>query len=198
MNNTIKCHTCNIIKPILDFPHSINTGKPRKHCKICVNKKARERGKKKDGLISKIYHAQQSNSKKRGHIPPAFTKKELENWMMNQPIFHKLYDQWALSGYKKKLVPSVDRIDEAIGYMFGNIQIMTFENNAKKYRKVILFEKTNGSKAVVMTDQHGLFIAEFISISLASRCTKLGMTAISDCCNNKRKSLVNGFMFKFK
>lgn len=46
--------------------------------------------------------------------------------------FYKLYNIWAKSGYKRKLTPSIDRIDGLKGYEASNMQWMTLSENCKK------------------------------------------------------------------
>ena len=86
-----------------------------------------------DGLISRIYYSQKGSSKRREHNPPTYSKEQLHVWMTSQVNFNNLYINWVASGYKKDLVPSVDRLDDYKGYSFDNIQLMTWRENLDKY-----------------------------------------------------------------
>jgi len=61
------------------------------------------------GVISTLYSGQKTSSKKRGVRSPEYTKEEFSNWLLSQPKFHELLSEWRLSGYVKRLKPSVDR-----------------------------------------------------------------------------------------
>lgn len=88
-----------------------------------------------------IISNQHSDSKRRGHKKPAYRFKQLLEWVLQQENFLILYKNWIESGYKRGLRPSIDRINNDIGYTLDNIQIITLSENIslgnKKRRKVI-------------------------------------------------------------
>lgn len=47
--------------------------------------------------------------------------------------YSELYSIWKESEYKRKLSPSIDRIDEKRGYALDNIQILPMGQNISKY-----------------------------------------------------------------
>jgi len=51
---------------------------------------------------------------------------------LNNDNFNKLFSDWELSEYNRKLTPSIDRIDSRYGYVFGNMQFITHSENSKK------------------------------------------------------------------
>ncbi len=89
----------------------------------------------KKGVVTQLYKHQRTNSKKRGHRMPEYSKKELEDWLYSQSLFHELYNEWVQSGYKNRLKPSIDRKDDDIHYCMANIQLMTWQANNKKGHK---------------------------------------------------------------
>ena len=106
-----KCATCNEVKVIKEFYKDKTTGDGLAYsCKICTNIKSASYSKTKNGLFSVIYTSQRSSSKKRLHPMPNYTKKELAQWITNQPNFNLLYNNWVHSEYNKYLKPSCDRI----------------------------------------------------------------------------------------
>ena len=89
--------------------------------------------KTKKGVVCIIYSGQRASSRTRKQHPPEYTLEELRNWCLSQPHFHRLYEEWVVSGYKRNKKPSIDRINPNKGYSFDNIQLMTFyENNYKQ------------------------------------------------------------------
>ena len=93
--------------------------------------RARVKGTKKY-LSRKIYAAQRNSSKDRGHDMPEYELEQLREWLYSQPNFDQLFLEWTNSGHDTMLIPSVDRIDNSIGYTFSNIQLMTWQENCKK------------------------------------------------------------------
>ncbi len=142
--------------------------------------------KTKKGVVTLIFKTQNKNSIKRGHTPPLYTKKDLKDWLYSQELFHHLFHLWEISGYDKMLKPSIDRIDNSLGYSFSNIQLMTWrENTAKEYRPVLQYSKD------------GVFINEFISGQHASNYTGITQSNVSRCCSGYRKT-AGGFIWKYK
>ncbi len=131
-------------------------------CNSCRTKNNAEYGRTKNGLVGRIYSDQRGSSKTRGHRPPEYTKLALKQWLFSQTLFHELHEEWKQSGYKKRLVPSVDRKEDSIHYCMNNIQLMTWGEN---YDKGTLAK----SKAVEVIGRDGISLGIFVSISEASR-----------------------------
>jgi len=101
-------------------------------CYECKQKEYRKRYRTKELLPQKIYSSQKSSSKKRGHKQPSYTLEQLKEWLYSQELFHSLYNNWEESNYDINLQPSIDRINDEIGYQFDNIQLMTVIENRNK------------------------------------------------------------------
>lgn len=82
------------------------------------------------GIVTMMYSMQKKSSRERGHEPPQYTKQEFHNWLISQPNFNKLYNNWIESNYNKWLKPSADRIENDKGYSFSNIRLMTWKENS--------------------------------------------------------------------
>ena len=153
----------------------------------------------KNGLISSIYGGQRASSKKRGHSLPTYSKQELKQWLFSQKKFHTLYDNWKRLDFQKDYIPSVDRSDDSIGYTMANIQLVTWKKNREKqYRKARSGEYkivVNPQATVRQFTKDGVFVAEYVSIREASRCTKTACSYISSCCSGKHKS-AKGYIWK--
>lgn len=59
------------------------------------------------------------------------TKEEMLNFI-NNPIFIKLYNNWIIANKLRKLVPTLDRIDNSKGYNINNIMWRTLGDNSKR------------------------------------------------------------------
>lgn len=51
----------------------------------------------------------------------------MKNWNLKY-----LFCEWIKSGYQRKMVPTVDRIDNSKGYLINNIQFKSFRENVLK------------------------------------------------------------------
>ena len=167
-------------------------------CISCKNEKYNEFYHTKKGVSGTIYNAQKQNSKRRGHTNPAYSLSELRQWLYSQPLFHVMYDNWKRLDYQKAYKPSVDRIDDSIGYTMANIQLMTWDENLKKHKKQLMQgEAITTHVPVYQLDLEGNIVGEFYSINEASRVTGAGRGNIFMCCNGKRKKS-GGFGWKHK
>lgn len=127
------CSQCKFPKAVTEF------NKTKKH-KDGLRYTYRECDRASDlsveGLVFKIYRKQVEKSRHRGHPPLGYTKYDLLKWCISESSFNILYSYWVMSDYHTKIRPSVDRICNAAGYSFDNIQLMTWrENNEKSHFK---------------------------------------------------------------
>ena len=121
-----KCSKCKKNKNLEAFnKDNANPDRLAYYCKVCSSKEVLRFHRTKKGVISKIYHAQKRNSKKRGHAIPEYSKEELIEYMMGRYEFHYLYNRWVYSNYDKMEKPTIDRLNECYGYDFTNIRIVS-------------------------------------------------------------------------
>ena len=167
-------------------------------CKKCRNKSLRNYRHTKIGLAYTIHQQQVARSKNRKYNLPTYTKEELKEWLFDQPLFHKLYDNWVKSDYDKWDRPSVDRLDDYNSYSFDNIQLVTWQENFNKGHKYMKNGKNNKqSKSVLQYDFDGNFIREYYSIASASRINKVCRVNIVATCNGRKRS-AGGYIWKYK
>jgi hypothetical protein len=119
-------------------------------CKECAKKDARlnktDYGKTEKGVLRVIYKTQKRHNALRGHGSLPYTKEDLSKWM-NANGFKKLYTDWVISNYKKDNKPSVDRINDFMGYSLSNITLVTWRDNREKQCKDILLGRgTSGRR----------------------------------------------------
>lgn len=167
------CKYCGETKDSHEFYES-NKSK----CKECCKKASREADQfahdsSEKGVIRVLYKTQKSNSKKRGHEPPTYTKQEFKEWLYANG-FKEKYDAWVNSGYDKWMKPSCDRIDDYKGYSLDNICLTTWkENRAKQAEDILLHRSTSGErcKTTQRVDAEGNVLKEWVSLNAARRET---------------------------
>jgi len=167
-------------------------------CKNCNEKYNLKYRRTINGLCSRIYASQVLHSKNRNHSIPEYSKNDLKEWLASQRLFYEIYDKWVESNYGKKLIPSVDRINDNEGYSIDNIQLMTWgENELRAYscRKDGIIK--GQSVSVLQFDLDDNFIKEYHSQSQAYRETGVGQWNISGVCIG-RKETAGGFKWKYK
>lgn len=161
------CSHCKEEKPLEEFNNQ-TTGKQgkREECRECVRRYSRS----KHGVAIGIYADQKESCIARGYSPPTYSVQELEHWLVEQPLFHDLYDIWVASSFDSKQRPSVDRINDYVSYRLDNIQLLTWQaNNQKNYESRMTGKNNKQSLAVDMLDMDGNFLERFYSVSEAAR-----------------------------
>lgn len=197
---TKKCSKCRIVKLLSDFNKDKSSSDGYMYtCKACKKFKMTKFYRTKIGIVKMIYAQQIRSSRHRGHNLPDYTLEELMNWIYSQPNWEYLYKNWVESGYDKWLKPSIDRLEDSIGYRFSNIRLTTWkENNEKSHADMISCKTPHpNTKKITQLDLKGNFIRNFNSISEASRETKTQNSNIFKVCTGKRNS-AGGFKWKYK
>ncbi len=197
-DKTKRCSVCNTEKSLDLFVVNKNRkDNVASHCKKCDTERNKRKRRTKEGCISKIYTSQKQSSKKRNMRLPEYTKQELRDWLMSQQLFHRLYSEWKESGYKKRLVPSVDRKEDSVHYCMSNIRLMTWnENRAKSF-----VDRLNGDSTICISVDKltldGAYICSYKSMSIAARDNDIRQGNIHNCCEGRNKS-AGGFKWKYK
>lgn len=60
------------------------------------------------------------------------SKEDFYKWAETSEEFERLFRNWEMSGYERRLAPSVDRTDPALGYQLGNIEWVTQSENSRR------------------------------------------------------------------
>jgi len=194
-----KCRTCGKILSFSNFNKSkCHKGGCTNQCKQCYSIYYKEYAHSIDGFVTKIYKSQKENSLHRNMALPLYTKLELKEWLCSQTSFHELFKAWQDSNFDLWLVPSVDRIDDYVGYTLENIQLMTFkENNKKGHDDAINGVNNKLSKAVCQLTLSGEFIKDFYSSKHAEREILIDHSNIAKCCKGKANS-AGGYKWQYK
>lgn len=147
-----KCICCGQIKPLGEYyVHPQMADGHLNKCKDCVKKYARDRDtrptdmkryrynyvrywKHKYAMLKQRCIGKYSHKSYIGR--EYLSQEEWIDWCeKTKEQFMPMYRAWQESGFKKKLAPSVDRIDESKGYVLGNLQWLTLSENCKKGNK---------------------------------------------------------------
>lgn len=193
------CSKCKEPKDISEFQKDKSTSSGfRSSCKTCSYSTAIEWNRSRKGIVCRLWHKHNARSEIRGHNKPNYTKEWLFDFVLNHPEFENLYAAWVASDYNKMLAPSIDRINDRIGYTKENIRLVTFGENmehaweAGRKKELDNAGWAKGAcsdhKAVVQLTMGGDFIAEYISVSEACRALGALDSKISMACSGKRKS----------
>lgn len=135
-----ECFVCHKIKPLEAFYKQKGMVDGRlNRCKACCKAYCNEQHKNNPQYYMRmIYNGIKwrcSNNERYKQL--SFLPKN--DWIIwcneNMYKFMKLYKQWQDSGYKQAFSPSIDRINNNLGYLPNNMQWLTLGQNAKKGNK---------------------------------------------------------------
>jgi len=136
--------------------------------------------KTKHGLLRRLYHKQVIRCKRKSWSLPEYTSQEFLDFYHDDWDFEDLYDQWVEHDYHKDFTPSVDRKDPGRGYVWDNIQLMTWQDNNKKgnleTRKAVYYSKPH---------LHGSRLMSYDSVSDASKAMGCSISLIVRSCKSE-------------
>lgn len=188
-------------KPISEFyKRKASPDGYRPTCKTCKLENDLKYLHTKTGLITQIYGSQRKHSKKRGHPMPDYTKQQLTEWLLSQSLFHKLFNEWAKSGYDRLLIPSCDRKKNALPYTLGNIKLMTWKQNDDNGKIDMRYGGLLTGKprrAVICINISTKERKEFVTVMEAERQTGTPHQNISRCCQDKIQT-AGGYYWMYK
>jgi len=193
-----KCKSCNKELDLsMFYSRGDRGGKKISECKDCHSKRTRSYRRTEHGKIVELYNKQKKRSDKKGWDRPMYSFDEFKEWVLGNDNWKSIYNKWVNSGYDVNKTPSVDRIDDYDIYRFGNIRLVTWEqNNIKAYKDRKNGNNNKVNKAVLMYSKGGEYIREFHSLAAASRFAGVYYSRIS--ASIKRGGTSAGYVWKFK
>lgn len=137
----------------------------------------------KVGKLAHLYQTQKVRCTEKAWEQPKYSQAELTDWGMASQKYHDIFNAWEISGFKKHLSPSVDRLDDYKTYSLDNIQMVTWqENNDKGRYWQVIGKNTKNCLAVDQLDLNGVFIKRFHSMQAASREIGIDTGKIGSVC----------------
>jgi hypothetical protein len=95
--------------------------------------------KTKSGFLVRLYRNMRSRivgiQKTKHHLYEGkciLEKEMFYEWANSSKEFHRLFGIWEISGYKRRLTPSVDRVDSTRGYIDDNMEWVPFYINCSR------------------------------------------------------------------
>ena len=145
-------------------------------------------------LIARMYNNQKTRRKVK---KPTYTYQEFKHWLQSQTEFHVMFDNWIRLDQHTDYVPSVDRIDNKLGYTISNIKLVTWkENNNRQYRDIKSGkEQTEQMRPVLQYTKRGEFVAEYHSMAAAMRINNI--SCIYKALNDSSKT-AGGYKWTYK
>ena len=184
-----QCTLCLDKVPVSDI---VRFYKSTKVCKTCRKDKVPS-GKGKQQHIYIMHRNQCVRSLRRGHKEPEYTKEELLKWCEEQETFDVLWRKWKSNNFIRRLAPSINRLKDGEGYSFGNIELVTTQDNNHKAH----YDRMSGldSLTIAINAYKGTTkIGSFVSISEASRQLDLPKSSVAKCLTGDMSSC-RGFTF---
>ena len=91
------------------------------------------------GIKTRCTKVRSSNGKPyRVHGTKYLNKQQWLEWCYSKNNYKKfisIYNNWVQSGFNNKLTPSIDRINNNLGYQSNNLQWLTTQENCIKHTK---------------------------------------------------------------
>jgi hypothetical protein len=67
---------------------------------------------------------------------PYISRQEFVAWAGSSNEYKKLFKEWEISGFLRKLTPTIDRVDPAEGYIISNMEFVTQGENSRRNNNI--------------------------------------------------------------
>jgi hypothetical protein len=122
----VACKVCNKLKPNYGFGM----------CSACL--RLHKRRTRPSYYLNTCYGEMKRRVNTYDELRPNYygleicSKEEFRNKFDNDPEFMRLYKEWQDSGFKRASSPSIDRIDNTVGYILTNMRFIRHGVNSLK------------------------------------------------------------------
>ncbi len=138
--DTKKCGVCSEELPVYKFAkRKASKDGLQTQCKPCNNegRKHRMRTDKRIflGYKYRMMNRRVSTRHKDSHLYeglPIMSKDEFISKSISDPDFNRLFDEWNDLGWELTKVPSPDRVNSSLGYLWDNIEWVTWSMNSRR------------------------------------------------------------------
>lgn len=133
------------------------------------------------GVLTNMYNHQKYRNKKNGFGEIGYSLKWFQDKFIDDPIYTRLFKEWAESNYSKAKKPTIDRINNKKGYEKNNIHLLPWcENRFKqsmerRSRKGCVIQKLNGNIVKIWKSQREAYKTlniqqSMLSMALTGKC----------------------------
>lgn len=144
--------------------------------------------KSKKGVLTNMY-----DHMRRRH-PVEFTLQQFHDKYLNDKKYNRLYNEWVNKNYHTQFKPSLDRINNKLGYTFENTQMLTWAENRYKQSA---YDGKRGRKGKVIQMQGDKIINIFKSQRECVKKLGISQSNLSSVLNGKR-NYVSGYSFIYE
>ena len=204
-----KCFICGEVKPIDEFyKHNMMADGHLNKCKECTKKYMRERDTRAidtkryrtnpDRYLKHKYYMmkRRCEGKTNHHSYDGMEIMPFDEWMAwnskkdVKTAFLRLFNDWGRNGWPQGESPSIDRIDNSLGYIKGNLQWMTNAKNTRKHLEE-LFKK----KGEIVMYKDGVEIGRYKNQMEAAKAIGVDHQRISQAIRRGHKC--KGYSFRY-
>lgn len=101
-----------------------------------------------------------------------------------------MFNSWVDGGFQRMDYPSIDRLDDSMGYTKDNIRLVSWRENHR-------VESNAKSKVIIQSNLDGTIVCEHGSMTDAAKNTGASQPKISMVCNGLRNKHY-GYRWSFK